>query len=546
MMHSELPFGCDCAAKGLAEKVQYAHTPLCSHTCFLGHCPLIMNFWSSKNQQGPDRFLGKSGREILLVCSDSKCRHEDSYTISTVSIRGIFICKKCKFRHFVREVSQESKCDCPVGFACAHDNLKISCPSVEKFWSPENPKLPEQMSRGSQKTVHLICPDCKTKTTSEPRYLSNLKHGYTCSTCEIAKDNLLMSCPNIILFWAPDNEKTPNLISRGACVLCHLLCKDCGYEDFKRATDIKCSAYSCKGCYLRDNSAALLFPHLLAEVNDNTDLYAFTYGSDVIVQWKCVTCNHIWDSPISRRTCGQGEGCARCANNIPYTYVEFVVKVKIKHNNKFSYPENVENFTMQNSIVEITCPTHGKFKQRALQHITGRGCRECSQLKSKLCIEIEKWLVHFGINFKREQPYPNLKFKKDLRYDYLILDDHPIECVLEADGKQHFEDNLHGGAKGFEKSIKRDLIKDQYCVDNGISLVRIPFDMIDGVKLIIEGLVTRRKGLGHFICTYKHYSDYLDSKPNCTMFVVPTPKCFLDYSTMPFIKDGIKKASSLM
>lgn len=36
-------------------------------------------------------------------------------------------------------------------------------------------------------------------------------------------------------------------------------------------------------------------------------------------------------------------------------------------------------------------------------------------------------------------------------------------------------DGLYGGVKAFERTIKHDKMKDEYCKNNGISLLRIPY-----------------------------------------------------------------------
>lgn len=44
------------------------------------------------------------------------------------------------------------------------------------------------------------------------------------------------------------------------------------------------------------------------------------------------------------------------------------------------------------------------------------------------------------------------------------------------DGKQHFEPIKHwGGIKKFEEQKEVDSFKNQYCIDNNIKLIRIPY-----------------------------------------------------------------------
>jgi len=49
-------------------------------------------------------------------------------------------------------------------------------------------------------------------------------------------------------------------------------------------------------------------------------------------------------------------------------------------------------------------------------------------------------------------------------------------CCIEYDGIQHFKSNGGYYTEDFLKAVQyRDKIKNQYCVDNNINLIRIPY-----------------------------------------------------------------------
>lgn len=64
-------------------------------------------------------------------------------------------------------------------------------------------------------------------------------------------------------------------------------------------------------------------------------------------------------------------------------------------------------------------------------------------------------------------------------YDFVIFnEDKTIKCFIEYDGVLHFEqDKYHGWNKQetWEKTQKNDQIKNQYCLNNKIPLIRIPY-----------------------------------------------------------------------
>lgn len=63
------------------------------------------------------------------------------------------------------------------------------------------------------------------------------------------------------------------------------------------------------------------------------------------------------------------------------------------------------------------------------------------------------------------------KYKFKLPFDFYLSD---YNTCVEFDGIQHFEPRMaFGGKLEFEKTKIRDKIKDDYCKNNGINLIRI-------------------------------------------------------------------------
>lgn len=59
--------------------------------------------------------------------------------------------------------------------------------------------------------------------------------------------------------------------------------------------------------------------------------------------------------------------------------------------------------------------------------------------------------------------------------------------AIEFDGIQHYEPvKYFGGVAKFKQQKKRDLIKDNFCKENNIKLVRIPYYDIDLIDDILK------------------------------------------------------------
>lgn len=57
-------------------------------------------------------------------------------------------------------------------------------------------------------------------------------------------------------------------------------------------------------------------------------------------------------------------------------YDEFVLKAKQVHKNKYEYKEFVKY--NRSNFVDIICPIHGLYQQRARKHLEGSGCHKCA------------------------------------------------------------------------------------------------------------------------------------------------------------------------
>lgn len=95
---------------------------------------------------------------------------------------------------------------------------------------------------------------------------------------------------------------------------------------------------------------------------------------------------------------------------------------------------------------------------------------------------IADWLTNHNIKYKKEWKIPKTYY----RFDFAILDEEnrPI-LFIEFDGEQHYTDvkGVWGyNTEGLEEVKKRDMIKNQYAIDNKIMLVRIPYWERDNIN----------------------------------------------------------------
>ena len=83
------------------------------------------------------------------------------------------------------------------------------------------------------------------------------------------------------------------------------------------------------------------------------------------------------------------------------------------------------------------------------------------------------------IDFKKQYSFDDLCTTKQrkLYFDFGILNDGELQCLIEYQGRQHFfyDENWKQTKEDFEEGQKRDAMKRQYCQEKNIKLIEIPY-----------------------------------------------------------------------
>lgn len=112
-------------------------------------------------------------------------------------------------------------------------------------------------------------------------------------------------------------------------------------------------------------------------------------------------------------------------------------------------------------------------------------CKSCGCIRSRGNQKIKEILQNMQINFIAE--YRVRINNINYYYDFAIIENDKIKCLIEYDGELHFEYQENRGwnnKENWEKTHRNDQIKNQYATENNISLIRIPY--FDYDKLTIN------------------------------------------------------------
>ena len=115
----------------------------------------------------------------------------------------------------------------------------------------------------------------------------------------------------------------------------------------------------------------------------------------------------------------------------------------------------------------------------------GSGCPQCKSSKGETSISnyLKKNNYKFHIQFK----FKDCKNKKPLPFDFWIPE---LNLLIEYQGIQHFEQCGFGSSndkvKMLSNVIKRDNIKRNYCINNNINFIEIPYYEFDNIEKILD------------------------------------------------------------
>lgn len=175
------------------------------------------------------------------------------------------------------------------------------------------------------------------------------------------------------------------------------------------------------------------------------------------------------------------------------SFEEFKNRANLLHDNKYEYYE----YEGMHKKIKIKCPEHGYFKMSPSNHLKGYGCPLCHASRGELLIN--NYLESLNIPFERQI---KIQMDKIIKNSNLIIIDFVVNLpnkriFIEYNGIQHYQYTpfFHkGGEIDFEKQLYRDAMLRDYCNDNNIELLEIPYNLSDkGMYNLIKVTINEGK-----------------------------------------------------
>ena len=149
------------------------------------------------------------------------------------------------------------------------------------------------------------------------------------------------------------------------------------------------------GCSKCRNKPLEEWIHSFREVHG--DFYSYDKIPYVLARSSViVTCPIHGDFEILPSNHLKGAGCPECyVVHNKFGKEDFVAKVNDIHNNFYDYSDS--DYLGYSEFIDITCPIHGVFRQKAFSHASGHGCPKCFGKISKPEFEIVEYIKSLGI-----------------------------------------------------------------------------------------------------------------------------------------------------
>ena len=214
--------------------------------------------------------------------------------------------------------------------------------------------------------------------------------------------------------------------------------------------------------------------------------------------------DNIFVKDLKRR----GNGCRKCGTNRIINSVRIDIDdwinlfpkergLKFNPNNFYYKTEGLTQKTLY--VKDVICTKHNPHFTFANDGVNVHnirnnktGCPICGKKESKGEKLVNQYLIELGYDVSKQKRFPGCfgfkgqKYCDLLKFDAHIFKNDDKEICVEFDGVQHYKPiPFFGGQDALESLQERDKIKTDYCLNNNIELIRIPYWEIKNIKSIL-------------------------------------------------------------
>lgn len=207
-------------------------------------------------------------------------------------------------------------------------------------------------------------------------------------------------------------------------------------------------------------------------------------GVNTKMHFKCTVCDYEWYAVSNALLNKSNSGCPKCSNHAKVSEQEIINRMASNE-----YVEYIDGYIDTLHHANFKCKICGyEWHTLPLSVIKGRCCPKCNISQGEK--RISDVLDSLNIHYETEYSFDDCKDIRNLRFDFYLPN---YNTCVEYDGEQHFKPvrfdkhNSRGTPQErFEKTKYRDELKNDYCKNNNITLIRIPYTDFDNIESILN------------------------------------------------------------
>lgn len=235
-----------------------------------------------------------------------------------------------------------------------------------------------------------------------------------------------------------------------------------------------------------ENCLATVSPELSLQWHQTNKLSPLqvTAGTHKKYWWVCEK-GHEWESAVVKRVrCGRG--CPYCSNQMACedNCISSIFPALMPEWHPTKNKRKPEE-TVYGSCAKVWWICNCGFSWEATPRKRTRQNTGCPVCKSSVGEKaVAAWLDHENVKFLPQHKFDGCKNKFSLPFDFYLED---YDYCIEFQGEQHYKPIPYfGGEDKLEKIRKRDDIKSQFCSNNNIKLLVIPYWKLKGVGVLLK------------------------------------------------------------
>lgn len=265
-------------------------------------------------------------------------------------------------------------------------------------------------------------------------------------------------------------------------------CNKCGFKWKATASNLKrgtrCPSCAKKDLFKKRTFTQEQFEERAYQNYPEIEIIGQYLNQDSYVECHCKKCENnfqVWGNSILSGKIKQI--CPYCRIDIRSTRLsnqEFINRVKEIHPDI----EVMGDFSTTREKIKLKCNKCGYiWDGRAnLLLFNHCGCPKCKESKGEK--RVSNWLEKNGYIFLRQHKFDDCKDKKPLPFDFFLPE---LNICIEYDGMQHYFPYAYfKGEEKLQYTQRHDNMKNSFCENNNIKLIRISYLEYDEIEDILQ------------------------------------------------------------